>query len=259
MLLRNKNAVIYGAGGAIGSMIARTFAREGAKVFLAGRTREKLEVVAKGINDAGGYAEASQLDALHEEAVESHLAAIISNHQHIDISFNVIDMGETQGLPLTEMKHPKFTLPIETAMRSHFLTSTAAVRYMSKNKSGVILGLTAQASWRPQPNMGGFSVACAAIEALFRQLAVEVGSDGIRVVCLQSAGSPDSPGVAEAMRLHAQLAGVTEEMFEAHSSQRTMLKRLPLMAEVADAAVLMASNRAGIITGTVLDVTCGER
>jgi len=72
MLLKNKNAVIYGGGGAI----ARAFAREGARVFLAGRTLAKLDGVAKDISAAGGVAETAQVDALDEQSVEKHIAEV---------------------------------------------------------------------------------------------------------------------------------------------------------------------------------------
>ena len=76
MLLENKNAIIYGAGGSIGSGVARTFAREGAKVFLVGRTREKLDAVAKDITAADGSAEVAVVDALDEQAVDAHARAV---------------------------------------------------------------------------------------------------------------------------------------------------------------------------------------
>jgi 3-oxoacyl-[acyl-carrier protein] reductase len=70
VLLEGKNAVIYGAGGSIGGAVARAFAREGARVFLAGRTLESLEEVAGQIRSAGGVAETAQVDALDERAVD---------------------------------------------------------------------------------------------------------------------------------------------------------------------------------------------
>ena len=70
LLLDNKNAVTYGAGGSIGGAVAREYAREGARVLLAGRTREKVEAVAEDIRAAGGSAKVAALDALYVEAVE---------------------------------------------------------------------------------------------------------------------------------------------------------------------------------------------
>ena len=69
MLRETKNAVIYGAGGAIGGAVARAFAWEGAKVFLAGRTLAPVDAVAREISAAGGVAETARVDALDEQAV----------------------------------------------------------------------------------------------------------------------------------------------------------------------------------------------
>jgi 3-oxoacyl-[acyl-carrier protein] reductase len=258
MLLKDKVAVIYGAGGSVGSTTARAFAREGAKVFLAGRTLAKLETLAQEISNAGGVAEAAQVDALDKDTIENHLNALMSKSGRLDISFNVIGLDAPQGTPFVNMNPAHFAPPIGNAMLTHFLTATAAVRHMAKHKSGVILALTAQAGRKPYPESGAFGVACAAIEGFCRQLALEAGPSGVRVVCLRSSGSPDTPGVREAMKLHAKTAGVSLEEWEAKISEVTMLKRMPRLAEVANVAVLMASDYASPVTGAVTNVTCGE-
>jgi 3-oxoacyl-[acyl-carrier protein] reductase len=258
MLLENKNAIIYGGGGAIGGAVAKAFAREGAKVFLAGRTKEKLEAVAKQILEAGGSAETAVVDAFNKEAVEAYLNKLVEEAGSIDISFNAISFDDVQGNPLVKMRCSEFTLPINNALKSCFITGTAAIRHMIKKGSGVILAITANAGRIPFVNVGGFGVTCAAIEAFCRQLAVEVGQHGIRVVCLRSAGSPDAPGVDKVFNQHAQNAGISREEFEARFAERTMLKRLPKLHEVANTAVLMVSNKASAITAAVTNVTCGE-
>src|SRR5690242_16900427 len=103
MLLEDKSAVIYGAGGSIGAAVARTFAREGASVFLAGRTLAKLDAVADQIHAAGGVADTARLDALDERAVEEHAARVQARAGGIDISFNLISHGYVQGSPMSEM------------------------------------------------------------------------------------------------------------------------------------------------------------
>ncbi len=104
MLLTDKNAVIYGAGGRIGSAVARAFAREGANVFLAGRTQSTLDAVAEQIAVAGGTAEVAHVDALDPQAIEQHLDAIVKQAGRIDISFNAIWIrGDLQGTPLIQM------------------------------------------------------------------------------------------------------------------------------------------------------------
>jgi 3-oxoacyl-[acyl-carrier protein] reductase len=257
MLLQNKNAVIYGAAGAIGGAVARAFAREGATVCLAGRTLATLDAVAQEITAAGGVARIAQVDALDAEAVERHAAHIVAEEGGIDISFNAIELGDTQGAPLAEMPIERFTLPIFTAMRTQFLTATAAARHMARQRSGVILTITATPARMAIPNSGGFGVACAAIEGLCRQLAGELGPQGIRVICLRSAGSPDAPGVREAFKIHAREAGMTLAEFEVFAARGTMLGRMPALAEVANAAVLMASDHASAITAAVANLTCG--
>lgn len=258
MLLKNKTAVIYGGGGAIGSTVALAFAREGARIFLAGRTLEKLAPVARQITKAGGLVDIAEVNALDKEDVEDHLQEVITIAGGIDISFNLIGLSDLHGTPVTGMQHEQFALPVFNAVTTHFFTATAAARYMQKQGSGVILALTANAGHYAYTNVGGFGVACAAIEAFCRQLAVEEGRYGIRVVCLRSAGSPDAPGVDEAFKQHAESSGFTREQFEASFAERTMLKRLPKMMEVANAAVLMASGYASAITAAVTNVTCGE-
>src|SRR4051794_38840083 len=78
MLLQDKVAVVYGGGGAIGGSVARAFAREGAKVYLAGRTRQKLERVAEDIRSGGGLVHVGVVDALDEAAVRAHVDAVVA-------------------------------------------------------------------------------------------------------------------------------------------------------------------------------------
>jgi NAD(P)-dependent dehydrogenase (short-subunit alcohol dehydrogenase family) len=257
-LLADKVAVIYGAAGAIGSAVARAFAAEGAHVELAGRTFEKVQALATEIAATGGVASAAKVDALERDSVEKHMQALIGARGRVDISFNLISVEGAQGESLAKMTPEVFALPLEKGVRTHFLTATAAGRQMAKQKSGVILALTAQVARKPYVGSGGFGVACAAIEGLCRQLAADLGGDGIRVLALRSSGSPDAPGVSAAIAEHARLAGVSREVFEARIAEKTLLKRMPKMAEIANAAVLMASDRASAITAAVTNATCGE-
>lgn len=255
MLLENKCAVIYGAGGAIGGAVADAFAREGARVFLTGRNADNVAAVAERITRSGGSAEVSVVDALDEQAVEAHLRHAVDRAGRIDISFNAIGIGYTLGVPLPELTPEVFSGPIAEVMRTQFITTTAAARHMTAKGSGVILAITAPPGRAAIADSGNFGVACAAIEGLCRQLAVDLGPRGIRVVCLRSAGSPDA--LQEVFAYLAEQQGTTPELFEAGVAATTLLKRLPLLAEVGNAAALMASDHASAMTGTVADVTCG--
>jgi 3-oxoacyl-[acyl-carrier protein] reductase len=184
VLLESKNAVTYGGGGSIGGAVARAFAREGAKVHLAGRTLDRLEDVAEEIRSAGGAVETAQLDALDERAVDEHADAVATESGGIDISFNLISLGDVQGTPLAEMALEDFERPVVTAVRTQFLTSRAAARHMIGQGSGVILTFGGAGGRDPirdyytggfQVALGGFQVALGAVDVLRRQLACELG------------------------------------------------------------------------------------
>jgi NAD(P)-dependent dehydrogenase (short-subunit alcohol dehydrogenase family) len=172
MMLKDKVAVIYGAGGAIGGAIARAFASEGAKVFLIGRHRTPVEALAKEVNSAGGSAEAAEIDALDEQAIDKHLQSVIDKAGRVDISFNAVGIPGTKflGVPLVELDVEQFSLPITTYATSYFLIARMAARRMVANKSGVIMTATTQHSRMGIPLSGGYGPAMAAEEALTRVL-----------------------------------------------------------------------------------------
>jgi NAD(P)-dependent dehydrogenase (short-subunit alcohol dehydrogenase family) len=250
MLLKNKNAVIYGAAGSIGGAVARAFARDGAKVFLTGRTLDTLNKVAREIINEGGAAEVAQVDALDSQVIEQHLDTIVQKAGSIDISFNAIWIQGILGTPLIQMPCEDFTLPILTGVKTNFLTATAAARHMILQKSGVILTLSSSSAGLSGRDhkyhlTGGFGTACAAIEALSRSLAGELGPQGIRVACLRSDAIPETWNTdADEVRTYME--------------NGTVLGRLPTLVEVANAAVFMASDRASAMTGTITNLTCGS-
>lgn len=211
MMLKDKVAVIYGSGGAVGSAIAGAFAREGARVFLTGRNLRKVEAVAKAIVDAGGRAEAAQVDAVDERAVDGHLQSAIDQAGRVDVSFNAIGIPNTmlQGVPLVDLDVDQFLLPIATYARSYFLTARLAARRMVANASGVIMTITAVPSRVGIPLVGGFAPAQAAVEALTRGLSAEFASHGVRVVGLRADGMPETGTIQEVFGLHAKAHGIS--------------------------------------------------
>ncbi len=206
----------------------------------------------------GGAADVSKVDALSPESVEDHLHKVITKAGKLDISFNLIGTSVAIGSRLTELSEQRFADAAFQKVRSYFITMTAAARIMEKQGNGVIVGLTAPNARLPRPNMGGFAVGGAAIEALCRQLAFEVGPKGVRVVCLRTGGTPDNP-VLQAVFTHlAKLRGTTFQAIADSEAQSTALKRAPLLPDVANAAVLIASDYASAITATTVNASCGE-
>lgn len=253
MILANKNAVLYGVGDSMGGTIAAALAEAGARVFLTARHIEKAQAVADRIRAASGHAEVAQVDALDPQAVNAHADQVAKAAGTLDISFNLINIGDVQGTPLIDMAAEDFVRPVRTAMQTQFLTATAAGRIMARQGSGVVLTLTATPGGIGYPLTGGFAPACAAIETFSTNLAAELGPRGVRVVNIRSAGSLDSRPFRDA----AAQGGDDVKEFFARMTNDTMLKALPAMNDIANAAVFLASDRAGKITGVTLDITAG--
>jgi 3-oxoacyl-[acyl-carrier protein] reductase len=192
------------------------------------------------------------------ERGQRHLDAVARQVGTIDILFNAIGMQDVQGTALIDMRVEDVLQPVTVAMRTQFHTARAAARHMVERGSGVIMTITAGPP-EPIPYVGGFGAACPALEGLWRGLAAELGPRGVRLICLRSAGSPDTPDVRATLELHARANGMTFEECVAHFSDATLLKRLPLVAEVANVAAMMASAGASAMTGTFVHVTCGSR
>lgn len=257
-MLDGKVAVVYGAAGGVGSSVANAFAREGAMVFLAGRTESSLSSVAKEISSRGGIVDVARVDALDPKSVEAHLDTIVKEKGKLDVSFNLIGTSVAIGSRLVDLSDEKFATAAFAKVRSQFITMTAAARKMEKQGSGVILALTAPNARLPRPNMGGFAIGGAAIEALCRQLAFEVGPRGVRVVCLRTGGTPDNPVLQEVFAHLAKLRGTTAQAIADSEAQVTALKRPPMLKDVSNAAVLIASDYASGITATVVNASNGE-
>ncbi len=256
--LENKVAVIY-ADGTVGGAIAKSFAQEGAKVFLTGRTLKKLDAIANEIKSNGGNVETAKLDALDEKAVEKHMSEIIKQAGKIDISFNAIGIPQKgiQGIPLTELSVESFFLPITTYTQSHFITAKAAASRMVKQGQGVILMHTPNASHISPPFVGGMVPAWSAMEALCRSLSVECGQNGVRSVCLLTTGIPETPLIDEVWEIHGKAHGITFEQFHAVMEGATHRKRLTTLKELTNAAVFVTSDEGSAITGTIFNLTAG--
>jgi NAD(P)-dependent dehydrogenase (short-subunit alcohol dehydrogenase family) len=259
MMLQDKVAVIYGAGGAIGGAVARAFAAEGARLFLTGRHRAPVEIVAKDIVSDGGSAEVAEVDALDEQAVDRHLQYLTGMAGRVDISFNAIGLpNQKTRVPLAELDADTFNLPIATYTRSYFLTARLAARRMVANRSGVIMAVTATPSRTGTPLVGGGGPAMAAVEALTRNLSAELAPHGIRVVGLRPQGIPETVRIKESFEGYAKASGMTWEQFEEALASRTHTRRLSALAEVASTAVFLASDRASGMTGTTVNLSMGS-
>jgi len=259
MLLNDKIAVIYGAGGAVGGAVAKAFAREGARVFLTGRHRAAVDAVGNDVRARGGVADVDEVDALDEHAVEEHLARVVRDSGGVDISFNAIGIPQKgiQGVPLIELPAENYLIPITTYARAHFLTARAAARRMVKQGSGVILMHTPEPARLGVSLVGGMGPAWAAIEGLSRSLSAEYGPRGVRAVCLRTTGIPETGTIDVVFGIHANALGITPKQFQSMVEGMTHRRRSTTLDELADVAAFLASDRAAAMTGTVANLTGG--
>jgi len=259
MLLANKYVVVYGAGGAVGGAMARAFAKEGARVYATGRHLDAVARIVKDIVAEGGTADAAQVDALDETAVEQHLDGVIKSAGKIDVSFNAIGIAQQgiQGVPLTELSQDCFALPVTTYATSQFITARAAARRMIKQRSGVILMHTPEPARLGIPLVGGMGPAWAAMEGLSRQLSAELAAHGVRSVVLRTTGIPETATIDVVFDLHARSAGMTRQQFRSLVESTTHRRQSTTLAELANVAAFVASDRANAMTGTVANLTGG--
>jgi 3-oxoacyl-[acyl-carrier protein] reductase len=255
MLLERKNAVVYGAG-PVGRAVARAFANEGARVFLAGRTLATLDEAARELAGEGAAVETAQVDALDERAVDEHADAV-ARAGGIDVSFNAIGHGDVHGAPLVEMAFDDFVRPITVAMRTQFLTTRAAARHMTRQGAGVIMAITATTARMAIPEVGGTGVTFDAIESQCRQWACELGAYGVRVVWLQTTGLPEALADVEVFPAYGTGDTMTRGELIDWNQRRTLLNRLTSLAELGRAAAFMASDHASAMTATAANLTCG--
>jgi NAD(P)-dependent dehydrogenase (short-subunit alcohol dehydrogenase family) len=259
-MLKDKVAVIYGAGGGIGGAVARAFAREGARLFLTGRNLPSVEIAAKEIVAEGGSADAAEVDALDEQAIDRHLRSVIDEAGHVDVSFNAVGIPNAGilGVPLVDLDVQRFFQPITSAVRSYFLTARLGARRMVPNRSGVIMTVTATHAREGLPMVGGYGPAQAAKEALTRDLSAELAPHGIRVVGLRPQAMPETRTIKDAFEPRAEASGMTWEEWQEMLSSRTHPKRLMTLEEMANVAAFMASDRASGMTGTTVNLTMGR-
>ncbi|SEN37735.1 SDR family NAD(P)-dependent oxidoreductase [Actinacidiphila rubida] len=263
LLLNDKTAVIYGGGGAIGGAVARVFAREGARVFIAGRTQEKLDAVAGDIADAGGKAETAQVDVFDQEAVDRHADEVATTAGGIDIALNAVSVMHDQGTTLADLSLEEFMRPVDGFLRSLFITSKAVARHMGGDRPGVILTLSEPGSKLAVGGILGHSVSAAGKEAFTRVLAAELAPRDIRVVGIRPHAVVDAPAAGsyteELFQPLAAGAGQSvRDLLEGGAmAEGTLLKRLPTLSQVAETAAFLASDRAASLTATTVNLSAG--
>ncbi|ENO3039071.1 SDR family NAD(P)-dependent oxidoreductase [Enterobacter ludwigii] len=254
MSLKNKTAVIFGGSGAIGSAAAYALAREGATVYLAARDQARLEHVANRIHAAGGSARLFVFDALDADATLPDITGI-------DIVVNATGFMHDQGKRLDALTLSEFRQGFDPFLAAYFNIAKAVAPRMGGERAGTLITVVAPAANMAMPGHLGHIVGCAGTEALTRALAAELGAKNIRVLCVRSHAIADAVQagscVGDLFAIKAQAMGISVEQFLEGAAQSTMLNRLPTLEQVADTIAFLASDAAGAITGTTVNMTAG--
>lgn len=259
-ILRDKHAVVFGAGGSIGSAVAREFATEGAEVFLSGRSKSSVEAVAKEIAASGGRAHTAGIDTLDDAAVNQYIDGIVKQTGKIDIILDAagpLAKEYGNGKLAVDLGVDQFLVPLETMVKSRFITARAAARHMVKQQSGVIIFVTGSPARPHVPGATAIGAAFGAIENLTANLAFEVSPFGVRVVCVRTLANTDSRSIQDTMEFLSGQLNITKDQAMAQIAQSNFLKLPATVQDTANAAVLIASDHARMLTGTVLNATAG--
>jgi NAD(P)-dependent dehydrogenase (short-subunit alcohol dehydrogenase family) len=260
LILKGKHAVVFGAGGSIGSAVAKEFAAEGAEVFLSGRTKSSVEAVAKEIAAKGSRAHPATIDTLDDAAVNQYINAIVKQAGKIDIILDAagpLAKEYGNGKVAVDLPIDQFMVPLETMVKSRFITARAAARHMVKQHSGVIILVTGSPARAHVPGATAIGAAFSAIENLAENLAFEVSPLGVRVVCLRTQANNDSRSIQDTTEFLAGQMHITKEQALASLAQSNFLKAPATVQDTANAAVLIASDRARMLTGTTVNATAG--
>jgi 3-oxoacyl-[acyl-carrier protein] reductase len=258
-ILEDKRAVVFGAGGSIGAAVARSFGAEGAEVFLAGRTESALDAVTRQITESGGRASYAVVDALDDGAVDKYLDHVVEQAGRIDVEFNATGprIGEYgNGKPAVDLPVEEFAVA-QTVLTSQFITARGAARRMVRQGSGVIIFLTGSPARPHGPGTSGIGAAFGGIENLTRTMALELSGTGVRVVCLRTAANPDTRTMQDTADTVGKMMNLTREQVLTNLAQNTLLNQSPHTEDTANGAVLLASERARMMTGTVHNATAG--
>ncbi|MEI5582596.1 MULTISPECIES: SDR family NAD(P)-dependent oxidoreductase [unclassified Agromyces] len=259
-LLQDEVAVIHGGGGSIGAAAARVFAREGARLFLAGRSLPRLEAAASAARSLGATVDVAVVDAMDQAAVDRHVDAVADAAGRIDIALNAVGFDHAQGLAIADTSVDDYLHPVAGYLRTNFITAKAVARPMIAQGNGVILTISTPGARLTGRGLIGNAAQSAGLEGFSRALAGELGPSGVRVVCVRPHALSDAVATSYTGTMFGRIAdggGTPLDDWMDGLAHGTLLGRLPVLDEVAEYLAFAASDRARSMTGVISNLTAG--
>jgi 3-oxoacyl-[acyl-carrier protein] reductase len=246
MRLAEKIALVTGAGSGFGEGIARTFAREGAKVAVVDINGHAAQAVATSI---GNGAIAVRTDVSKGPDVEAAVLATTQAFGGLDILVNNAGVAHRRG-PLAEVSEEEFDRVLAVNLKSIYLFARFVVPLLRVRGGGVIINIGSTAGIRPRPGLTWYNASKGAVNLMSKSMALELAPDRIRVCAL-------APTIGETALLPTFMGGDSEELREKFRAS-VPLGRLSTPQDVANAALFFASAEAEFLTGTVLEIDGGR-
>lgn len=259
-ILQGKNALIFGAGGSIGATVAKEFAAEGARVYLSGRSKSNVDAAAREVGTKGAGARVAVVDVSDPWAVRAYVDGIVEEAGTIDVIFNAagpLPQLYGNGKLAVDSTVEEFFVALDQVVKPQYITARAAARQMAKQRSGVILFQTGSPA-RGHVNGGtAIGTAFGAIETFAENLAFEASPLGVRVVCLRTTANIDTAVIQATAEVLAGIQNVTKDQVLYGLANLNFLKTNMFVADTAHALAFLASDRARMFTGTVVNSSAG--
>ena len=243
-MLKNKIALITGAGRGIGRAIAIALAKEGAEVVINyNGSEERAKEVKQTIEENGGKASMYKCNVSDFVACEAMIKDIVKEYGHLDILVN--NAGITKDGLIMKMKEEDFDSVLNVNLKGTFNTIRHSARQMLKQRSGKIINISSVSGILGNVGQANYAASKAGVIGLTKTMARELGSRGITVNAI-------APGFVE-----TEMTGVLSEEIRENACKQIILGRFGKPEDIANTAVFLASDKADYITGQVISVDGG--
>lgn len=251
MRLKNKIALITGAGGGIGSATVKRFAEEGAMVILSDINEKGCEKVLKEIEEKGGKGSIILADVTKEDEIVSLFSKVKKDYERLDILANIAGGDFENQVAVDEISYEKMSYNIDANLKSCILCCREAAKIMMEQRYGKIVNMSSLV-YRGSPMQFTYSAAKGGVFAFTRSMALTLGMYNITVNGL-------APALVEVDIIKNSISPEVWEALKEDCATRYPLGRIGQPVDVANCALFLASDESSFITGQVIEISGGGR